>query len=73
MRAAGHAHVLTPAALRPRVLVRACAQGEDVVLSQVLQPVSALAGLPQGAGSLVHVNSFSIDYRPDGSVAQFFR
>ncbi len=44
-----------------------------MVLSQVLQPVSALAGLPQGAGSLVHVNSFSIDYRPDGSVAQFFR
>ena len=30
-----------------------------------------MAWLPEGAKQVLHVNSFDVEYRPDGSVKQF--
>lgn len=30
-----------------------------------------MGSLPAGAKQVLHVNSFNVDYRPDGSVQQF--
>jgi cytochrome c biogenesis protein len=48
-------------------------QGDEFVVGRALRPVSDLAGSPPAMDKLLHINSFSIDYRPDGSVAQFYR
>lgn len=45
-------------------------QGGDFVIGSYMRPMSAISMLPRSAASLVHVDDFSIDYRPDGSVAQ---
>lgn len=37
-----------------------------------MRPASPISTLPVAAGSKVHVDDFTIDYRPDGSVAQFY-
>lgn len=49
------------------------AQGEELRVSDVISAVSPLAAPPTAANNLMHVNEFKIDYRPDGSVAQFYR
>jgi len=47
-------------------------EGADSLLAAALEPSSPLAlGLPQGADSLLHVDNFEIDFRPDGSIRQF--
>ena len=38
---------------------------------QALAPLSPLARDPPGSDAVLHVNSFDVDYRSDGSVAQF--
>ena len=38
---------------------------------QALAPLSPLARNPPGSDAVLHVNSFDVDYRSDGSVAQF--
>ena len=38
---------------------------------QALTPNSPAGSLPEGAKQVLHVNSFNVDYRPDGSVQQF--
>ena len=43
----------------------------DFVLAQALTPGSPVAQLPKGASRVAHVDSFRINYRPDGSVQQF--
>jgi cytochrome c biogenesis protein len=48
-------------------------QGEEFRVGDVIRPVSPLASAPSGASKVMRVNKFSIDYRPDGSVAQFYR
>lgn len=47
-------------------------QGQEFVVSQHLSPVSPIANAPPGMSASVAVNAFTIDYRPDGSVAQFY-
>ena len=47
-------------------------QGGDQLVAEALQPASSLARLPAGASAVVHVDDFRIDYRPDGSVRQFY-
>ncbi|GFH19365.1 C-type cytochrome synthesis protein 1, partial [Haematococcus lacustris] len=47
-------------------------EGEEVRVEDVISPVSRVAMMPGGASKVLHVNGFSIDYRPDGSVAQFY-
>ena len=46
-------------------------EGADFVLSQPLRPLSPLARRPADADVSVHVHSFDVDYREDGSVGQF--
>lgn len=46
-------------------------EGGDATFRQMLRPVSPLARLPQGADSVLHVNSFDVKYRSDGSEEQF--
>jgi cytochrome c biogenesis protein len=48
-------------------------QGEEFRVGDVIRPVSPLASPPSGASKVMRVNKFNIDYRPDGSVAQFYR
>ncbi len=48
-------------------------QGNDILVGEVIRPVSPIALRPGAADKVLHVNRFNIDYRPDGSVAQFFR
>ncbi|KAG2500667.1 hypothetical protein HYH03_001433 [Edaphochlamys debaryana] len=49
-----------------------CPEGQDFVVGSVMQPSTPLASPPASASNVMHVNAFSIDYRPDGSVAQFY-
>eukprot|EP00775_Hariotina_reticulata_P001288 gene1288-1629_t len=49
-----------------------CPEGQEFVVGQAINPASALATVPQGAETVLQVNKFSIDTRPDGSVAQFY-
>jgi cytochrome c biogenesis protein ResB len=46
-------------------------EGGDFAFSQVLLPKSPIARLPESADSILHVNSFDVRYRDDGSVEQF--
>ncbi len=46
-------------------------EGGDFIFSQALLPRSALARQPRGAADMLHVNSFDVKYREDGSVDQF--
>lgn len=45
--------------------------GGDFLVAQALTPNSPAGSLPEGAKQVLHVNSFNVDYRPDGSVQQF--
>ena len=38
---------------------------------QALTPNSPVGSFPDGAKQILHVNSFNVNYRPDGSVQQF--
>ncbi|GFR47507.1 hypothetical protein Agub_g9236 [Astrephomene gubernaculifera] len=49
-----------------------CPEGQDFQVSSFLHPGSPLATMPEAASNVMHVNRFLIDYRPDGSVAQFY-
>ena len=42
-----------------------------LTILQVLRPNSALARPPEGAQNKLHVDSFDVRYRTDGSVEQF--
>lgn len=46
-------------------------EGGDFLVAQALAPNSPAGSLPAGAKQVLHVNSFNVDYRPDGSVQQF--
>ena len=46
------------------------AQGSDFVVRDYLYGMSALAAPPPSANNVMRVDKFSIDYRPDGQVAQ---
>lgn len=48
-------------------------QGGQSFVSDYIRPVSSLALEPPAYDKLIQVNSFNIDYRPDGQVAQFYR
>ena len=41
-------------------------------MANYMRPASPIATLPASAASSIHVDDFTIDYRPDGSVAQFY-
>lgn len=47
-------------------------EGDDVVVASVLRSASPLAWYPAGASAVLHCDDFRIDYRPDGSVRQFY-
>ena len=47
-------------------------QGQDFVVANFMRPSSPISVLPGSAQSVVHVDDFTIDYRADGSVAQFY-
>ncbi len=47
-------------------------QGQDFVVGNYMYPSSRISILPESAKSVVHVDEFTIDYRPDGQVAQFY-
>lgn len=47
-------------------------EGTDFVVSDYLRPLSPIARVPRSADNVMHVNKFTIDYRPDGQVAQFY-
>nr|AAM47499.1 c-type cytochrome synthesis 1 [Chlamydomonas reinhardtii] len=49
-----------------------CPEGQDFQVASFLQPSSPIASMPASASNVIHVNKFTIDYRPDGSVAQFY-
>ncbi|GLI62081.1 hypothetical protein VaNZ11_004641 [Volvox africanus] len=49
-----------------------CPEGQEFEISSYLVPSSPIAVMPDAATKVVHVNRFLIDYRPDGSVAQFY-
>jgi cytochrome c biogenesis protein len=42
------------------------------LVATLLQPASPFATLPEGGSAVLKVEDFRIDYRPDGSVRQFF-
>lgn len=46
-------------------------EGGDFIFTQALAPVSPVARPPNSANSMLHVNSFDVKYRDDGSVEQF--
>ena len=46
-------------------------EGGDISFRQVLHAVSPLAWAPKGADDILHVNSFEVKYRSDGSEEQF--
>ena len=52
---------------------RDCFQGGQSFVSEYIRPVSPLASQPSAYDKIIQVNSFTIDYRPDGQVAQFYR
>ncbi len=45
-------------------------QGGDFVVRDFMYPASPLASPPPASTNVIHVDKFSIDYRPDGQVAQ---
>ncbi|GBF94854.1 hypothetical protein Rsub_08026 [Raphidocelis subcapitata] len=47
-------------------------EGQEFLVAQAISPSSAISRLPRGAGAVLHVNGFSIETRPDGSVSQFY-
>jgi hypothetical protein len=47
-------------------------QGDDMVVASALRSASPLAWYPGGASQVIHCDDFRIDYRPDGSVKQFY-
>eukprot|EP00879_Flechtneria_rotunda_P026587 GHRR01028360.1.p1 GENE.GHRR01028360.1~~GHRR01028360.1.p1 ORF type:complete len:510 (+),score=178.19 GHRR01028360.1:709-2238(+) len=49
-----------------------CPEGQEFVVAQAIKPASSIATPPNGAETVLEVNKFSIDTRPDGSVAQFY-
>ncbi|KAG2438976.1 hypothetical protein HYH02_010768 [Chlamydomonas schloesseri] len=49
-----------------------CPEGQDFQVAAFLQPSSPISTMPDSASNVIHVNKFTIDYRPDGSVAQFY-
>mmetsp|Transcript_7898 Transcript_7898/g.16927 ORF Transcript_7898/g.16927 Transcript_7898/m.16927 type:complete len:578 (-) Transcript_7898:1713-3446(-) len=49
-----------------------CPEGQDFIVGSTLYPSSPIAPRPGAFDKVVHVDDFSIDYRPDGSVAQFY-
>ncbi|GLC35607.1 copper chaperone [Pleodorina starrii] len=49
-----------------------CPEGQDFPVSSYLVPSSSISSMPDAAANVIHVNRFLIDYRPDGSVAQFY-
>ncbi|KAG1655284.1 hypothetical protein FOA52_007980 [Chlamydomonas sp. UWO 241] len=49
-----------------------CPEGGDFTPASYMYPASQISQLPETAKSSVHVDSFEIDYRPDGAVAQFY-
>jgi len=48
------------------------AEGGQSFVSDYIRPVSPLATQPSAFDKVIQVNSFNIDYRPDGQVAQFY-
>lgn len=49
-----------------------CPEGGEFVVANALYPASSISTLPKGSKAVMQVNKFSIDTRPDGSVAQFY-
>lgn len=47
-------------------------EGQELFVADAIRPVSSVAISPDGASKILHVNKFNIDYRPDGSIAQFY-
>ena len=47
-------------------------EGGDLLIADALRGASPLAPLPAGGSGVLHVDDFLIDYRPDGSVRQFY-
>ena len=47
-------------------------EGGDVVVAGALRSASPLAWYPAGAEAVLHCDDFRIEYRPDGSVKQFY-
>lgn len=47
-------------------------EGGEVVVASALRSASPLAWAPAGAEAVLHCDDFRIDYRPDGSVRQFY-
>jgi len=48
-------------------------EGQEFVAAGAMRAASSLGRLPPAAYDTFHVNSFDIDYRPNGEVAQFYR
>ncbi len=49
-----------------------CPEGQAFLVRDFMRSKSPLSAPPSGANALLKVNSFDIDTRPDGSVAQFY-
>ncbi|KAK9803576.1 hypothetical protein WJX72_001425 [[Myrmecia] bisecta] len=47
-------------------------EGGDFIITQALRPSSPVALPPRGAEDVLHVNSFNVDYREDGSIKQYY-
>lgn len=47
-------------------------EGGDVVVASALRSASPLAWYPSGAEAVMRCDNFRIEYRPDGSVKQFY-
>ena len=47
-------------------------EGGDAVIGSLLLPASPVARVPAAGSAVLHVDGFRIDYRPDGSVRQFY-
>lgn len=47
-------------------------EGSQALVAAALVPASPLAALPGGAKNVLQVNDFTIAYRPDGSIEQFY-
>lgn len=63
---------LTHPLMRPSTSATPFPQGQEFQLASYMYPSSPLSSMPASAANVLHVNAFSIDYRPDGSVAQFY-
>lgn len=47
-------------------------EGGDMVVASALRSASPLAWFPAGAEAVMRCDDFRIEYRPDGSVKQFY-